>query len=132
MLHPAEALQDISMPTYEYACDRCGIVEVFQSIKAAALTKCPQCKTAKVSRIISGGNGVMFTGTGFWETDYNRSAEYKTKTKEDAKPASDTPAVAAPVPAVPAAQPATAVKPAPATPAPAKAPAPKTKPGTKE
>jgi len=115
------------MPTYEYACDRCGIVEVFQSIKAAALTKCPQCKTAKISRIISGGNGVMFTGTGFWETDYNRSAEYKTKAKEEAKPVSDTPAAPAP-----AAQPATAVKPAPATPAPAKAPAPKTKPSTTE
>ena len=110
-------------------------VEVFQSIKAAALTKCPQCKKSKVSRIISGGNGVMFTGTGFWETDYNRSAEYKTKTKEDAKPASDTPAVAAPAPAAqpaPAGQPTTAVKPAPATPAPAKAPAPKTKPAPKE
>jgi putative FmdB family regulatory protein len=117
------------MPTYQYACDRCGIVEVFQSIKAATLTKCPQCKNTKVSRIISGGSGVMFTGSGFWETDYNRSAEYKTKTKEDAKASNDTPAVATPAPAV---QPAAAVKPAPATPAAAKSPTPKTKPSTKE
>ena len=71
------------MPTYEYACDRCGIVEVFQSIKAAALTKCPQCKTGGVFCLISGGNGVMFIGTGFWETDYNRSKDYASKQKSE-------------------------------------------------
>lgn len=105
------------MPTYEYACDSCGIVEVFQSIKAAALTKCPQCKTGGVSRLISGGNGVMFTGSGFWETDYNRSADYKTKAKQEATPAAEAPAAAK-------AQPAPAAKPAPAKKAPASKPAP--------
>src|SRR5258708_3503336 len=71
------------MPTYEYACPTCGIVEVFQSIKEDALKKCPQCKKAKVQRMVSVGAGVIFKGSGFWETDYNRSSDYQKKSKED-------------------------------------------------
>lgn len=71
------------MPTYEYACPTCGIVEAFQSIKEAALTKCPSCKKAKVQRMISTGGGVIFKGSGFWETDYNRSGDYSKKQKAD-------------------------------------------------
>ncbi len=76
-----------TMPTYEYACPNCGIVEVFQSIKEKALTRCPQCKKRKVARMLSGGAGIIFKGSGFWETDYNRSDDYKKKSKEDAKDA---------------------------------------------
>lgn len=71
------------MPTYEYACPTCGIVEAFQSIKDKALTKCPECKTAKVTRLFSGGGAVLFKGDGFWETDYNRSGDYATKAKAE-------------------------------------------------
>lgn len=79
------------MPTYDYACPTCGIVEVFQSIKEDALKKCPRCKKAKVQRMVSAGGGVIFKGSGFWETDYNRSGDYraKSKTEKDAK-AGDT------------------------------------------
>lgn len=75
------------MPTYDYACPTCGIVEVFQSIKEDALKKCPRCKKAKVQRMVSAGGGVIFKGSGFWETDYNRSSDYRTKSKgeKDAK-----------------------------------------------
>lgn len=75
------------MPTYEYACPTCGIVEAFQSIKEPALTKCPCCKKAKVQRMISSGGGVIFKGSGFWETDYNRSGDYAKKQKADLAPA---------------------------------------------
>lgn len=76
------------MPTYEYACPKCGLVEAFQSIKEDALTKCPICKKQKVTRMVSLGGGVIFKGSGFWETDYNRSKEYSDKAKgEHAKPA---------------------------------------------
>ncbi len=75
------------MPTYEYACPTCGIVEAFQSIKEPALTKCPCCKKAKVQRMISSGGGVIFKGSGFWETDYNRSGDYAKKQKADVAPA---------------------------------------------
>lgn len=78
------------MPTYEYACPTCGIVEAFQSIKEPALTKCPSCKKAKVQRMISSGGGVIFKGSGFWETDYNRSGDYAKKQKADVAPAAAT------------------------------------------
>jgi putative FmdB family regulatory protein len=87
------------MPTYEYACPTCGIVEAFQSIKEPPLKKCPQCKKAKVERMVSLNSGVIFKGSGFWETDYNRSADYKKKSadagaakdagKKDGTPAKD-------------------------------------------
>ncbi len=91
------------MPTYEYACPQCGIVEHFQSIKDKALSKCPQCKTAKVTRMFSGGGAVLFKGDGFWETDYNRSADYRSKTKSEQAPAAAAPAAATASAAAPAA-----------------------------
>lgn len=86
------------MPTYEYACPTCGIVEAFQSIRDAALTTCPQCEKSPVTRMVSLGGGVIFKGSGFWETDYNRSKDYKDKTKDAAKPATPAPVEAPPVP----------------------------------
>ncbi|GDY13937.1 hypothetical protein LBMAG53_28150 [Planctomycetota bacterium] len=74
------------MPTYEYACRTCGIVEAFQSMRDPPLTKCPSCGKSGAQRIISGGAGVIFRGDGFWETDYNRSADYKAKQKADKAP----------------------------------------------
>lgn len=72
------------MPTYEYACDTCGLFDVFQSMSEDAYKVCPQCKGRKIQRVISGGAGVIFKGDGFWETDYNRSEDYKAKVKSDA------------------------------------------------
>jgi len=78
------------MPTYEYACDACGHkFEEFQSIKAKPTTVCPKCKKKKVKRLISGGAGFIFKGSGFYETDY-RSEAYKAAAKSD----SGTPAPA--------------------------------------
>jgi len=74
------------MPTYEYACPTCGIVECFQSIKDQAHTRCPQCRKAKVTRLVSGGGAVIFRGSGFWETDYNRSPDYAKKRSADTAP----------------------------------------------
>jgi putative FmdB family regulatory protein len=71
------------MPTYDYECPACGTFEHFQSIKDAPLTKCPKCKKRKVHRLISTGGGIIFKGSGFWETDYNRSSDYQKKTKEE-------------------------------------------------
>lgn len=71
------------MPTYDYECPACGTFEHFQSIKDAPLTKCPKCKKRKVHRLISTGGGIIFKGSGFWETDYNRSSDYQKKAKEE-------------------------------------------------
>src|SRR5262245_44092632 len=62
------------MPTYDYVCSGCGHrFEEFQSIAAEPLRKCPQCKKAKLERLIGAGAGVIFKGSGFYQTDYKNS-----------------------------------------------------------
>ena len=76
------------MPTYEYRCHACDNKwEEFQSIKAEPTKKCPKCKKVKAERIISAGGGILFKGTGFYQTDY-RSESYK-KGADAAKKASE-------------------------------------------
>ncbi len=76
------------MPTYEYACDACDHhFEAFQSITAAPLKKCPECGKSKLRRLISAGGGVIFKGSGFYETDY-RSESYKKSAEAESKAAS--------------------------------------------
>ena len=74
------------MPTYEYECRKCGHrFEDFQSISADPLTECPvQGCEGRVQRLISGGGGLLFKGSGFYATDY-RSDSYKKAAKADAK-----------------------------------------------
>jgi putative FmdB family regulatory protein len=86
------------MPTYEYACAKCGhSFDFAQPISAQPLTTCPKELCAKkpwgkgkVKRSISGGSGLIFKGSGFYITDY-RSENYKQAAKKDAPPSS-TPA----------------------------------------
>ena len=76
------------MPTYEYHCDECGAdFELFQSIKARPIRKCPTCGKRRVRRLIGTGAGIIFKGNGFYATDY-RSDSYRQAAKED-KPAGE-------------------------------------------
>ncbi|MGA0060934.1 MAG: FmdB family zinc ribbon protein [Planctomycetota bacterium] len=69
------------MPTYRYECQACGhTLEAFQSMTENALRKCPACGKQKLQRLIGAGAGVIFKGSGFYETDY-RSASYKADAK---------------------------------------------------
>lgn len=103
------------MPTYEYACLACDHrFEEFQSMTAKPIRKCPQCGKLKVKRLISAGAGVIFKGSGFYETDY-RSKSYSDDAKKDTA-ASSTPA-AAPTTASTTTTPTPAPAPAPAAPA---------------
>lgn len=68
------------MPTYEYACPKCGHdFEVFQSMKDEPLKKCPNCKKTGLKRLLGTGAGLIFKGSGFYVTDY------KNKPKSSAK-----------------------------------------------
>lgn len=80
------------MPTYEYRCSGCNhTFEVFQSITAEPITVCPVCNEATVERILTGGSGLIFKGSGFYITDYkknhtsstNNSTSEKSKEKKD-------------------------------------------------
>ena len=73
------------MPTYEYKCTECGYrFEVFQPISDDPIKKCEKCGGA-VKRLIAAGTGLIFKGSGFYQTDY-RSESYK-KAAEREKPA---------------------------------------------
>jgi putative FmdB family regulatory protein len=79
----------IDMPTYEYICDNCHYeFEHFQSIKARPIRKCPKCGKLSVQRLIGAGAGIIFKGSGFYETDY-RSDSYKKAKESETKPVTD-------------------------------------------
>ncbi|MEZ5962576.1 MAG: zinc ribbon domain-containing protein [Planctomycetota bacterium] len=64
------------MPTYAYECSACGHrFEEFQTMTAAPLRKCPACSKQKLQRLIGAGAGVIFKGSGFYETDYKKAAK---------------------------------------------------------
>ena len=78
------------MPTYEYECAACGeTVEIFQQMSEAPKRKCPSCGALRMKRLISGGGGIIFKGSGFYITDY-RSQDYKDKAKAEADSAKGT------------------------------------------
>ena len=57
------------MPTYEYECTKCGYnFEVFQAMSDEPIKTCAKCGK-KVRRLILGGAGVIFKGSGFYVTD---------------------------------------------------------------
>lgn len=73
------------MPTYEYACDACKHeFEEFQSITADPLTQCPKCGRKKLRRLLGAGGGIIFKGSGFYQTDY-RSESYKSAADSEKK-----------------------------------------------
>ena len=66
------------MPTYEYRCESCEeTFDYFQSMNDARLETCilDGCE-GKVKRLLGTGAGIIFKGSGFYETDY-RSESYK-------------------------------------------------------
>jgi putative FmdB family regulatory protein len=70
------------MPHYEYECTQCGHrFEVFQRMTDAKLEVCPECG-GRVERLIGPGAGIVFKGSGFYQTDY-RSESYKKAAKSE-------------------------------------------------
>lgn len=78
------------MPTYDYVCEACGArLELFQSMKESPKKKCPECGALRLKRRIGTGAGIIFKGSGFYQTDY-RSESYK-KGAESEKAAQSPP-----------------------------------------
>jgi putative FmdB family regulatory protein len=81
-------LQTITMPTYEYECQSCGQhFDVFQRMSDAKLETClnENCG-GPVRRLLGTGAGVIFKGSGFYQTDY-RTSSYQSGAKKDSSPA---------------------------------------------
>ncbi len=74
------------MPTYDYLCRKCGHrFEQFQKVSDGPLQNCPQCH-GKVERLISGGMGLIFKGSGFYITDYKNTSKKEKKTADKKAP----------------------------------------------
>jgi putative FmdB family regulatory protein len=59
------------MPTYTYRCKSCGHeLEEFQRISDPPVVTCPSCGKDTLARLIGGGAGLVFKGSGFYLTDY--------------------------------------------------------------
>jgi putative FmdB family regulatory protein len=84
------------MPTYTYGCKACGHeFDVFHGISATPKIKCESCSSAKVERHLGTGGGIIFKGSGFYETDFKgkrggKASETKAETKTEAKAESST------------------------------------------
>ena len=80
------------MPTYDYICKECGDkFEHFQTMSSEPLTQRPDCDKdiCDIIRLISGGTGLIFKGTGYYQTDYknkgNDDSSLKGKEKKPKK-----------------------------------------------
>ena len=78
------------MPTYRYECKKCAhIHEIFHAMSANPRVQCEVCG-GKCKRLLGTGAGVIFKGSGFYETDYKRPASAGDKTASEAKPEAKT------------------------------------------
>jgi putative FmdB family regulatory protein len=79
------------MPTYEYQCVSCGHrFEAFQAISDEPIRVCPKCGS-RVQRLISGGSGLIFKGSGFYATDYQHKKSFTNSDSDIEKPQGEKP-----------------------------------------
>ena len=69
------------MPTYEYQCPEGHEFEKFQKMTDKPRAKCPVCGKPG-ARMISGGAGLVFKGSGFYITDYGKDGKGPRKARE--------------------------------------------------
>ena len=78
------------MPTYDYICNDCEkIYEYFQSMSDAPIRECPECKKNSLRRVISGGTGLIFKGSGYYLTDYTNKKKQSSENKKSNKKKKD-------------------------------------------
>ena len=78
------------MPTYDYKCENCGhLFEYFQSMTDEPLKSCPDCGKDELKRLIGGGMGIIFKGSGFYVNDAKKSSD-TSKPLKDKSESSDS------------------------------------------
>lgn len=78
------------MPTYDYECSKCGHkFEHFQKMSDEPVSKCPKCGK-RAHRLIGGGLGIIFKGSGFYETDYKKKSGSKSDSPSCGAPKGDS------------------------------------------
>ena len=82
------------MPTYVYRCKACSHeFEELQRTTDESLTECPSCGKTTLKRMIGGGGGLVFKGSGFYLTDYKKSGgdgKKESSEKKETKPEAKT------------------------------------------
>jgi putative FmdB family regulatory protein len=73
------------MPTYSYECRKCGhVFDVFHAMSATPKVHCEECNSSRMERLIGIGSGIIFKGSGFYETDF-KEKKGKPPSKSDGK-----------------------------------------------
>ena len=80
------------MPTYTYQCKTCNhTFDLFHAMSSRPRVRCAECGKA-CRRLIGKGSGIIFKGSGFYETDYKQKgmagaakSESKGESKSDSK-----------------------------------------------
>jgi putative FmdB family regulatory protein len=87
-----DSVGDGDMPTYEYKCGSCGhqFEKFSPKITDTSTVACPRCDGI-AERLISGGAGILFKGSGFYATDYRSQSYKEAANKEQKTPAKETP-----------------------------------------
>ena len=71
------------MPTYNYYCNECDThFSYFQKMSEIAKSNCEKCE-GKINRVITGGTGLIFKGSGFYLTDYKNDLKKTKKVNEN-------------------------------------------------
>ena len=86
---PEFQIGESQMPTYEYQCRECGhTFDEYQPITAEPLVVCPNCGKHALKRVMGTGGGLIFKGSGFYQTDYkkNGSSPAPSTTKKEKPP----------------------------------------------
>lgn len=86
------------MPTYWYRCQTCSHeFEEFQKISDPALRECPKCGGV-IMRVITGGAGMIFKGSGFYITDHRKESYKKAASADSGPSTSSSPSESKPKP----------------------------------
>jgi putative FmdB family regulatory protein len=79
------------MPFYEYLCKNCGhILEELQTMSEPELVTCPVCKHDTLKKMIGSGSGIIFKGSGFYQTDYKKKSSSGSKVIDTTSSGTDT------------------------------------------